>query len=389
LDEARLVRVGQASYNPQSQNPESRIQNPELMMRNRLPLLVVLLLTTGLVAAQVQTRAQLPVPNLPGYATLKGDFHLHSVFSDGAVWPTVHVLDAWRDGLDVISLTEHVEYRPHARDVKGPISRAYEITKPASPETPEGATAHFNALFVSDSDALDTPDLVEALRRARAQGAFIFWNHPGFRVPRAEWFPPIAAAHAQHLFQGMELVNGPTFYPEAYPWIDEKRLTILANSDAHNPVPPRDRTGIRPITLIFAPTADAAGVREALFARRTAAWMGGELWGAEEHLRGLWTAAVTIETPRVRGARSAFPLVRIRNASAIPFRVRAREAPGWFRLESATIDAEKTSLLRAQIAAAAPTGVTSFDLSLEVTNVHAGPGRNLVVRVPLTVDVSQ
>jgi hypothetical protein len=319
----------------------------------------------------------------------------------------VHLLDAWRDGLDVISLTEHVEYHPHARDVKGPISRAYEIakpladelgiilirgveiTKPAWPETPEGATAHFNALFVSDSDALDTPDLLEALRRARAQGAFIFWNHPGFRVPRAEWFPPIAAAHVQHLFQGMELVNGPNFYPEAYPWIDEKRLTILSNSDAHDPVPPRARAGVRPITLIFAPTADAAGVREALFARRTAAWMGGELWGAEEHLRGLWSAAVTIETPQVRGARSTFPLVRIRNGSAIPFRVRTREAPDWFRLEPATIEAERTSLLRAQIAAAAPGGVTSFDLALEVTNVHAGPGRNLIVHVPLRVEVSQ
>lgn len=358
-------------------------------------------------AAQVQTRDALPVPALPGYTTLKADLHLHTVFSDGAVWPTVHVLDAWRDGLDVISLTEHVEYRPHARDVKGPISRAYEIakpladelgiilipgveiTKPARPEMPEGATAHFNALFVTDADALDTPELIEALRRARAQGAFVFWNHPAFRVARAEWFPPIAAAYAQQLFQGMELVNGPSFYPEVYPWIEEKQLTILSNSDAHDPVPPRERSGVRPMTLIFARTADAAGVRDALFARRTAAWMGGELWGAEEHVRGLWSAAVTIETGRVQGARSAFPLIRVRNASAIPFRVRAREAPGWFRLEPATIEAEKTSLLRAQIAAAAPGGVTSFDLSLELTNVHPGPGRNLVVRVPLTVDVSR
>jgi hypothetical protein len=356
-------------------------------------------------AAQVQTREALPVPALPGYTTLKGDFHLHSVFSDGAVWPTVHVLDAWRDGLDVISLTEHVEYRPNVEDVTGRISRSFEIakpladqlglilipgveiTKPVRAEAPEGATAHFNAIFVTDADALNTPDLMEALRRARAQDAFVFWNHPGFRVARAEWFPPVAAAHAHQLFQGMELVNGPSFYPEAYPWIDEKRLTILSNSDAHEPMPPREQRGVRPITLIVVRTADAAGVREALFARRTAAWMGGELWGADEHVRGLWTAAVAIETPRLTAARSTFPLIRARNASAIPFRVRAREAPGWFQLEPATIQGEKTSLLRAQIAVAAPVGRTTFDLSLEVTNVHTGPGRNLVVRVPLTVDV--
>jgi hypothetical protein len=368
---------------------------------------VLLILAAATVAAQVQTRDSLPVPNLPGYTTLKGDFHLHSVFSDGNVWPTVHVLDAWRDGLDVISLTEHVEYRPHARDLKTPIGRSYEIarplaeelgmilipgveiTKPASPDAPEGATAHFNALFVTDADALNTADLMEALRRARAQGAFIFWNHPGFRVTRAEWFPSVAAAHAQQLFQGMELVNGSTFYPEAFPWIEERHLTILSNSDAHDPVPPRERDTLRPMTLIFARTADAAGVRDALVARRTAAWMGGQLWGAEEHLRGLWKAAVTIETPRLEAARSSFPLIRARNVSAIPFRVRVREAPDWFRLEPATIEAEKSSLLRAQIAAAAPGGVTSFDVSLELTNLHAGPGRNLLVRVPLTVDVRQ
>jgi 3',5'-nucleoside bisphosphate phosphatase len=266
-------------------------------MRPLLFLLVTLL--SAPTGAQVQTRDAMPVPALPGYTTLKGDLHLHTVFSDGTVWPTVHVLEAWRDGLDVISLSEHVEYQPHAQDVKTPISRSYdiakpmadelgmilipgvEITKPASPDAPQGATAHFNALFVTDVDALNTPDLLEALRRARAQGAFVFWNHPGFRVPRAEWFPAVASAYGHQLFQGIELVNGPNFYPEAYPWIEEKRLTILSNSDAHDPVPSRERGGVRPMTLIFARTADAAGVREALFAARTAAWMGGELWGAE------------------------------------------------------------------------------------------------------------
>ena len=48
-------------------------------------------------------RHELRVPDLPGLETLKGDFHLHSVFSDGRVWPTVHVQEAWRDGLDVIA----------------------------------------------------------------------------------------------------------------------------------------------------------------------------------------------------------------------------------------------------------------------------------------------
>jgi hypothetical protein len=151
--------------------------------------------------------------------------------------------------------------------------------------------------------------------RARAQGAFVFWNHPGFRVPAAEWFPAIAAAHEQNLFDGMELVNGPQFYPEAFPWIAAKRLTILCNSDAHEPTPPRARGGVRPMTLIFARTRDAEGVREALVSRRTVAWMGGELWGAAEYLRGLWSGAVRFDAPRVKAGTFGYLIAQLVRAS--------------------------------------------------------------------------
>ena len=270
-------------------------------------------------AAQGQTpvRQTLAVPDLPGFRTLKADFHLHTVFSDGNVWPTVHVQEAWRDGLDVIALTEHAEYHPHTADVKVDGGRSYAIAKPLAdqlgvilvpgveitkPDPPaplvlaEGPQ-HFNALFVTDANALNVPnDLMEALRRAKAQQAFVFWNHPGYRVERPRWFAPVARAFDAGLFQGMELVNGPDFYDDAYPWIAERKLTILANSDAHNPLPPRAAGFRRPITLLFARTADLDGVRDALTARRTAAWLGDDVWGAEEHLRGIWNGAIVVET---------------------------------------------------------------------------------------------
>src|SRR6266508_3307971 len=143
-----------------------------LMQRHWL--LLIMLFTGAIARAQTPVRHALPVPDVPGFKTLKADFHLHTVFSDGTVWPTVHVQDAWRDGLDVIALTEHAEYTPHAADVKVDIGRSYVI-----------------------------------------------WNHPRYRVSRAIWFPPIARAFDAGLFQGMELVNGPDFYDEAYPWIAE------------------------------------------------------------------------------------------------------------------------------------------------------------------------
>ena len=66
----------------------------------------------------------------------------------------------------------------------------------------------------------------------------------------------------------MELVNGPDFYEEAYPWIAQRKLTILATSDGHDPLPPRSTGFRRPVTLLFVRSADAEGVREALDARR-------------------------------------------------------------------------------------------------------------------------
>jgi hypothetical protein len=80
--------------------------------------------------AQVETRDPLPVPDIQGYRTLKADFHLHTVFSDGTVWPTVRVQEAWRDGLDAIAITDHLEYRPYVADVTTPVSRAYESARP-------------------------------------------------------------------------------------------------------------------------------------------------------------------------------------------------------------------------------------------------------------------
>ena len=56
-----------------------------------------------------ETRHEIQFPDVPGYQTLKCDFHMHTVFSDGLVWPTVRVNEAWRTGLDAISITDHIE----------------------------------------------------------------------------------------------------------------------------------------------------------------------------------------------------------------------------------------------------------------------------------------
>ncbi len=265
-----------------------------------------------------------------------------------------------------------------------------EITRPApgSPATIPVGSGHFNVLFVTDPKALEVADLQEALRRAHAQGAFVFWDHPGFMgTLEPRWHPHVEAAYREGLFQGVELVNGKDFYPAVYPWIAEKGLAILCNSDIHLPTPPRAVGGPRPITLLFSRGAGAEGVREALVARRTAAWLGDDVWGAEEHLRGLWQGALG-PWPTALSARPGQRLaLRVQNFSAIPYRLRPRSSPSWLGLEAATVQARATSLLYLPIARDAPAGRQRVALEVEVTNLHIGPSRELVVTLPLEIAV--
>jgi hypothetical protein len=161
------------------------------------------LLTTCLMSGQAQRRNEIQVPDLDGYTTLKCDFHMHSVFSDGLVWPTVRVDEAYRDGLDAISLTEHIEYRPHKQDVVSDHNRSFDLCREQAEKlgillikgseiTRAMAPGHFNAIFLSDSNPLEQKDYKDAFREAKKQGAFMFWNHPGWdsqQPDTTKWWP--------------------------------------------------------------------------------------------------------------------------------------------------------------------------------------------------------
>jgi hypothetical protein len=344
-----------------------------------------------------QARTPLPVPDVGSFRTLKGDFHLHTVFSDGLVWPPLRVLEAWRDGLDVIALTDHADATPPNKDILKPdLNLPYQLARaqaerhgiiliPGAEISP--GPIHCNALFVKDANEGPGPDLLAALRRMRAQGAFIFWNHPGENGP-ARWIPEIAAAHAEGLLHGVELVNEDTFYPEIYPIAEERKLTVFANSDMHLAMPPATASRRRPITLVFARTADEAGVREALFARRTAAWSGNFLWGPEELLRGVWEAAVKVDpAPIVSRPPGGSVRLRFQNLSAIPFQMEMRDSPSWLHGGRGEVQAEAMYSHAMSIAADAPAGEHRIDLSVEIVNLHIGPGRNLTVRLPVRINI--
>jgi 3',5'-nucleoside bisphosphate phosphatase len=377
-------------------------------MTRRLACAVVAILTVIPAGGAQDVRRGFMVPAPRGFEVLTADLHLHSVFSDGEVWPTVHVREAWRDGLDVVSLTEHREYRPHARDLTGGAMRAYELARPLADQLgillvpgieitrpvpgqpspwPVGS-AHFNALFISDEEPLGAPDLAMALRAAHGQGAFITWNHPQFMGRPAQWFAHVNEVFEQHLFEGIEIVNGDEYSPQAFAWALERGLTILACSDAHLPMPAHLHSARRPVTLLFSRTRDLAGVREALTGRRTAAWLDDDVWGEERWLRGIWDGAVTSPAASAWRIGQDFT-VALQNSSAIDFDVEVASAPPWLRVSHLRLPHSGTGLLRGRVLDDAPGGTQQIAMGVLVRNLHPRPDAQLQATLTLNVVIAR
>ena len=71
-------------------------------------LFLVLIVLSVLFGHDSNYSRKIEFSDLPGYKTLICDLHMHSVFSDGSVWPDIRVQEAIRDGLDIIATTEHI-----------------------------------------------------------------------------------------------------------------------------------------------------------------------------------------------------------------------------------------------------------------------------------------
>lgn len=357
-------------------------------------------------AALAHDRARTPVriPDIPGYRTLKCDFHIHTVFSDGKVWPDIRAEEAWREGLDAIAITDHIEYQPHKADLPTAHNRAYEIAQshgerlhlvviPGSEITRAMPPGHLNAIFLTDARALDVKEWRDAVAEAHRQGAFIFWNHPGWTGQQpdgvARWYPEHSELVASNRLHGIEVVNGREYYPEAHAWCLEKNLTLLSNSDIHNPLNlDYDlHTGDhRPLTLVFARDGSPAAIKEALFARRTAVYSGQLLVGREEFLKPIFERSVRVLTPQVpvRGTGRAY--VQIANDSDLTYTLRpAADDPDLQFPRELRLPGGKTALLEVRGRAEDRKGERALRLPCAVTNLLVAPNVPLAVELPFTV----
>jgi 3',5'-nucleoside bisphosphate phosphatase len=295
---------------------------------------IALLLATALFTGQAQ-RKTVNLPDLPGYVTLKCDFHMHTVFSDGNVWPIVRVGEAWRDGLDAISITDHIEYSPKedyipvdhnaawkiaestARDFNLILVHGTEITRKMPP-------GHMNALFIQDASLLTADSVMDVYAAAIKQGAFLQWNHPGWKSQEPDGIPKLYPIHKTLIekgwLHGIEFFNDSEYYPLVMTFCKQFNLAVMANSDNHGVISEDYRAPEytnRPMTLVFAKERTHDALKEAMFARRTLAYFRNIIAGREEYAKPFFYQCISVGKPYYQDDKNVF--FEVTNRSDVPF----------------------------------------------------------------------
>lgn len=266
-----------------------------------------LIISFSFTIGQTNHRSIINIPDILGYKTLKCDFHMHTVFSDGEVWPTIRVEEAWHDGLDAIAITDHIEYTPHKNDIPVNYNRSYEIAKKSGSYleitvikgaeiTRDMPPGHMNALFLKDVNPLVKDDWKEVVAEAKKQGAFIFWNHPGWvsqlKDRKTLWYDEHTQMVNDKILNGAEIINGHDYYPEINDWCLQNNLTMFGNSDVHSPINFEFPDERRIVTLVFANDNSEESIKDALFNQRTAVLFNNELYGNEKYLREIFNNSI-------------------------------------------------------------------------------------------------
>lgn len=309
-------------------------------------------------------RVEMILPQVRGFNIYKADLHNHTIFSDGSVTPEFRIQEAWHDGLDVIAVTEHVEYRPYEgkmmnfltgyvpKDIKpansnvirseatdaGILSdlnypvklyqaaaKAYGITVIPGAEITREPTVigHYNALFTKDNNTIYAKDPMQSIRNAKAQGAIVMQNHPGWRRTTLDMMEFEEKVYAANLIDGIEIVNGGEFYPRAITRAQKNKFFMASNTDIHGSTAEDyvlGGNGHRNMTFIFAQENTLEALREALEARRTLAYSHGTLAGEESLLVDLFKASVA--TKVIQKAANGSKTVQLTNNSSIKYTLR-------------------------------------------------------------------
>ncbi len=354
--------------------------------------------------SQPNVRTEINIPDIPGYVTLKCDFHIHTVFSDGDVWPPVRVEEAWCEGLDAIAITDHIEVLPHKEDIP-PINfnRSYELAQSRADQlniilirgaeiTKSMPPGHFNAIFITDANLLNTEKWQDAIKAAIDQKAFVFWNHPGWRQPNniPIWYDEHTEIYNNGWMLGMEIVNGWDYYPLAHQWCLDKKITMLGNSDIHKPIAMSADPGKanhRPMTLVFAKEKSALAIYDAMKARRTAVYSGNLLIGEEIYVRPIVDNSLTFENLEMTIMGKDRTVLFIHNSSAIDYELVAVSESNEISFpKNITLYSNKTSRLELRGKSEEFIGNKELQLPYRVQNVLTAQGQGLLKMIPIKIN---
>lgn len=311
-------------------------------------------------------RTEIIIPKVNGLNVYKSDLHLHTIYSDGDVTPEMRVIEAWQDGLDIIAITDHMEYRRIERemfkymkdyiredlrsgkavntnvlktdpDAHGLLvdfniapelaikkARDYGIFVIKGVEITRSNLGDYNALFTTDNNKIYDPNLEQTIRNARAQGAFIIHNHPSYDKNTPNHITPFTNdLYAKGLIDGVEVANHVRIWQYLITHCIAGGYTPCGNSDAHEYVSwkyghPRDFEipRYRNMTLILAEECTEASLHKALKEGNTIAYCNNNLIGREHLLKALFDASVSFELQRT-GSKDHY--ITVRNNSSLPY----------------------------------------------------------------------
>lgn len=299
--------------------------------------------------AQTQKNS-LELPHVEGYTLLKGDFHIHSVFSDGVVWPTVRVQEAYEHGLDVMSMSEHFENQKNLKKLgieDKTFTESHELVKNAARArgiilvrageiTKELPAGHYNALFIDDPQAIaktmpadnkkDSNAAEAALTVVKEQGGLALWNHPWAQQPGgiSVWQPIQQQLLDKGLFSGISVGNGKRYELQLLDWCIDRNLTVFSNTDAHEPLN-LAQGEYRNQTIIFAAKRSAEAVEQALRQGLTLGYSRGLLFGREDLARKFFDSSIKTSLVGSGAQRKFF---EITNGTGVEYTLRLEDAGG-------------------------------------------------------------
>jgi histidinol phosphatase-like PHP family hydrolase len=309
-------------------------------------------------------RTEIILPQVKGFNIYKADLHIHTSYSDGRVTPAERVNEAWRDGLDIIAITDHYEGYRNVKKMLKVTAGFNENGQPAKYQSAFDSNClkmdfnaihneaieqrdksnydmliikgcemarnskthgHFNCLFLSDINVLYDKELEIAFDKVHAQGGLVIHNHPSYvrgTTDKSEFHEKVYSAGK---IDGVEVANGFSYYPPIVRRCVEEKLFMLGCSDEHGTTQSKyGSTGnLRTMTLIFAKDKSEKSIKDALLKRRTIAYSGGQLIGEEQWLAEYANAAIDCRlSSETAGKKDNSHMYTLTNMSSIPLCLR-------------------------------------------------------------------